>query len=180
MDINIRLRLDAPAGWCRRVLLYVATPFALVATTAAIAHAAIDTTWIGDGKPVLSSKLAENLNGLDVRLSALDTRVVATEAKPVVRSARITNNGTCAIATQSGTWISSVSHPGLGRCALVFTAGSWATPPTCIAMEAGITSDVAITDVAETTLGVTVGLKDTNSQAYAADTDFKIICVSSQ
>jgi hypothetical protein len=69
MNINIRLKIDAPTGWQRRVLLYVATPLALVAATAAIAHATIDTTWIMNGQPVSAMKLAGNLNDLDARVS---------------------------------------------------------------------------------------------------------------
>jgi hypothetical protein len=72
MDINIRVKLDAPTGWQRRVLLYVVTPVALVAATAAVARATLDTTWIADGKPVSSSKLQSNLTELDTRLKTVE------------------------------------------------------------------------------------------------------------
>jgi hypothetical protein len=46
----IKIKLDAPKGWTRRLLLYVATPLALVGVTAAIASAGpmnpIVTSWI--------------------------------------------------------------------------------------------------------------------------------------
>lgn len=67
MDINIRFVIDAPQGWKRRMLLYVATPLALVTAVSAVAYA-YDTSWIGSTKPVSASALKTNLDEIQKRL----------------------------------------------------------------------------------------------------------------
>src|SRR5262245_43083513 len=71
MNIDIRLSLDAPEGWKRRVLFYFVTPFALVAGASAVAQA-YDTSWIADNQPVSASALKANLDEIQTRITALE------------------------------------------------------------------------------------------------------------
>lgn len=86
MDINIRFTIDAPKGWLRRVMLFVATPAALVAGSVAVASA-YDTGWIESGMPISAASLAglfedvqTDVDVLTDDLELVDGRVFALEA----------------------------------------------------------------------------------------------------
>jgi hypothetical protein len=126
MDINIRLKIDAPTGWQRRVLLYVVTPLALVAATAAIAHATIDTSWIADGKPVSSSKLEGNLKALDMRLATLE------HGEPTY-GAQVTAGGGV-VSMTGGSWLAPGGSTGIaGNYVYNFPAATFTATPACVA-----------------------------------------------
>lgn len=76
MDIRLHIRLDAPKGGLRRVVLFVAVPLALVGVTAVIARATLTpdpSTWAISGQPILAAALSSNLVQLDKRLSTVET-----------------------------------------------------------------------------------------------------------
>lgn len=75
MDVHIRLTIDAPEGWKRRVLLYVASPLAFVLAGVAVARAGtpLDLSWIQSGQPVPASSMSAALSALDARLAQLES-----------------------------------------------------------------------------------------------------------
>jgi hypothetical protein len=93
--MEIKITLDAPKGWTRRALLYVATPLALVGVTAAIASAGpmnpIDTSWIAAPNKISAALLKANLDDLQIQLSsASPIRRNRTPGREVFRAAAIT------------------------------------------------------------------------------------------
>jgi hypothetical protein len=72
--MDIKITFDAPKGWARRALLYVATPLALVGVTAAIASAGpmnpIDTLWIAAPHQISAALLKANLDDLQTQCTA--------------------------------------------------------------------------------------------------------------
>lgn len=92
-----------------------------------------------------------------------------------VERVRVTNSGSCAIASQSGSWVSSVSRPATGRCAVNFTAGMFSGAPTCVATrELGAGGVYCMINGAPTTSATEV-----YCTTGAADTDstFNLICM---
>jgi hypothetical protein len=125
MDINIRLSLDAPRGWNRRVFFYVATPLALVAAASALAYA-YDTTWIKDGQPVSASALQGDLDEIQARLVTLE----ANHTESAVIGAG------CTSISQSGPWMTLVNN-GAGDCTVLFKNGTFSSAPTCVGTSYG-------------------------------------------
>jgi hypothetical protein len=70
--MEIRIVIDAPKGWRRRVLLLGGALVGLIGVPAVIAHA-YDTSWIVSGGPVSASSLAANLNEAQSRIAALES-----------------------------------------------------------------------------------------------------------
>lgn len=97
-----------------------------------------------------------------------------TSGQEHVERAKITNSGSCAIASQSGSWLSSVSHPATGKCALVFTGSEFSGAPQCTCSGVGNTNTLCEVFVAETTSGVTI---DTTNSGTFGDNIFNIICM---
>jgi hypothetical protein len=172
MDINIRLKIDAPTGWQRRVLLYVATPLALVAATAAIAHATIDTSWIGDGKPVLSSKLRENVVDLDTRLGKV-------EIGRTVGAAYTATGTTYTSQAESPAGVFTLTRAAAGNVHIAFPITAFgAKPPICTATAAGgiaVYANIA----AATSTELQVVLVSSATQA-GVDTSFAFQCIAAQ
>jgi hypothetical protein len=88
--MEIRILVDAPKGWKRRVLMFVVTPLAIVATTAIVARATVqnvDTTWIQDGGPVSATSLTTDFATVNSNFGDLQGQVTTLQgqaAKPVV------------------------------------------------------------------------------------------------
>jgi hypothetical protein len=81
--MEIKIVIDAPTGWKRRVLLYVVTPVALVAATALVARATIqnvDGSWVQSGQPVSASSLAGDITAINDNFTSLQAQVNALEA----------------------------------------------------------------------------------------------------
>ena len=81
--MEIKIVIDAPKGWKRRVLLYVVTPVALVAATALIARATVqnvDASWIQSGSQVSASDLSNDFGTVNANFTSLDQRITALEA----------------------------------------------------------------------------------------------------
>jgi hypothetical protein len=83
--MEIKISVDAPKGWTRRVLLYVATPLALVGVTAAIASAGpmnpIDTSWIAAPHQISAALLKANLDDLQTQCTANQTQATSQQAQ---------------------------------------------------------------------------------------------------
>lgn len=82
--MEIRIVIDAPTGWKRRVLLYVVIPVALVASTAIIARATVqnvDASWVASGAPVSAANFNSDLNTINANFASLDQRLTILEAR---------------------------------------------------------------------------------------------------
>jgi hypothetical protein len=80
--MEIKIIIDAPKGWKRRVLMFVVTPVALVAALGAAAYATqqqLDTSWIGDTKPVSASSLSTDLANANANFTDLYAQLKALE-----------------------------------------------------------------------------------------------------
>jgi hypothetical protein len=71
--MEIKIVIDAPKGWERRILLYVMTPIALVAAAAVGAHA-YDTSWIQANAPVSAASLKADLDEAQTRLTNIEAK----------------------------------------------------------------------------------------------------------
>jgi hypothetical protein len=81
--MEIKIVIDAPKGWKRRVLLFVVMPLGLVAATALIARATVqnvDAGWIQAGSQVSATDLSNDFGAVNTNFSSLDQRISALEA----------------------------------------------------------------------------------------------------
>jgi hypothetical protein len=69
--MEIKIVIDAPKGWKRRVLLYVVMPLGFVVVAGVAAHA-YDTTWIASGQQVSAAALKNDLDEAQTRIAALE------------------------------------------------------------------------------------------------------------
>jgi hypothetical protein len=140
--MDIKIAFDAPKGWTRRALLYVATPLALVAVTAAIASAGpvnpIDTSWIAAPNPISAALLKGNLDDLqkqstDLQATAaqIDTRLTTIE-NTLTLSIVIDEN--CNFITPPGP-LTEITN-GMGDCTILFNS-AFSAAPTCVATSNG-------------------------------------------
>jgi hypothetical protein len=92
-----------------------------------------------------------------------------------IERAKITNNGTCAVANQSGNWVTSVVNTATGVCVLTITGFSSA--PVCIANTISTTADYKINTTSSSSTSVTTGSKAGTTNT---DLDFNIICMGAR
>jgi hypothetical protein len=158
MDVNIRISFDAPRGAKRRFLLWVALPLAI--GTAAVAHAALDTSWIQAGQPVSSSKLTSALVGLDGRVASLESTAYAAIDVAYVSGAPTINN-----QYRSPPAGDIMVVKGSTATSVVFATGTFSQKPIC-----------TVTSPAIATNGLPSVMSTTVVQVQGLDS-FSLICV---
>jgi hypothetical protein len=80
--MEIRIVIDAPRGWKRRILFFVVTPVAMIAAVALVARATVqnvDGTWVTSGGPVSAASLTSDLNAINANFTSVDQRLAAVE-----------------------------------------------------------------------------------------------------
>jgi hypothetical protein len=129
--MEIKITLDAPKGWARRALLYVAAPLTVVSVTAAIASASphmnpIDTTWVAAPNQISAAKLKGNLDDLqqqstDVQAqnASLQTQVTKLSAPAFCGETALSYDGALTGAAQNG-------YPGAKALCLAKCGGTTA------------------------------------------------------
>jgi hypothetical protein len=70
--MGFQIRIDAPKGGARRLVLFVGLPLALVMTAGLLARA-YDDSWIASGAPIDAVKLKSIFDEIQTRLTALET-----------------------------------------------------------------------------------------------------------
>jgi len=115
---------------------------------------------------------------LDVagKIAASGGTVMVSAAQVKNVTARITNSGTCVIASQDGNWLSSVSRPTVGKCVLNISNGIFSAAPRCTcSLESGAIFGVCQLHTAPTTNDVQVIIGNIANGAWT-DGNFHISC----
>jgi len=178
--MEIKIVVDAPKGWKRRVLLYVVTPVALVAATALIARAMVlpvDAGWIEAGAPVSASDLASDFSAVNTNFGTLDQRVGVLEDASAgnVRTA-VLNTSSTGCGPSGGTlpsWIASCLRNSAGNYTINFAAGAFSQAPVCVVSTNSLLTGFCNPGTSSTSLDLLCG----SNGAYGDGNGVFVVCV---